>query len=206
MNMDDSALEPADIWSDKYARREPYWGREPSATVVQLRQYLTTGRVADLGCGEGRNAIYLARAGFKVLAVDNSRQAISKLNLLAAEEGVQVETLIADLADWQPKALFDGFVCHGVLHFLPRHEGLLLLRRMQVHTRNRGMVSIALFTAGIAAPPDIVDAVEYLWEPGELESVFLGWEIVKYREETVESDHGEGPHQHAIARLLALRP
>lgn len=63
---------------------------EPVKTVERLAELMPLGFVLDLGAGDGRNALYLARKGFTVKAVDLSEAGIAKLNRLAKEAGLIV--------------------------------------------------------------------------------------------------------------------
>jgi SAM-dependent methyltransferase len=73
--------------------------------------------VLCLGEGEGRNAVYLAELGFEVLAVDSSAVGLGKAQKLAKSRGVAIETLVADLADYdiQPDSwdAIISFFCHA---------------------------------------------------------------------------------------------
>ena len=57
----------------------------------------------SLGEGEGRNAVFLASRGFDVHAVDNSAVGLSKALSLARSRGLQVNTILGDLADYEPQ-------------------------------------------------------------------------------------------------------
>ena len=63
---------------------------------------LAAGRAIDLGTGEGRNAIWLAERGWQVTAVDFSAAGLARAGRLAAERGVSVDWVQADLLDYQP--------------------------------------------------------------------------------------------------------
>ena len=63
---------------------------------------LAAGRAIDLGTGEGRNAIWLAERGWQVTAVDFSAAGLARAGRLAAERGVSVDWVQADLLDYKP--------------------------------------------------------------------------------------------------------
>jgi SAM-dependent methyltransferase len=76
----------------------------------------SAGRILCLGEGEGRNAVYLASLGYEVVAVDQSEVGLAKAEKLAAQQGVQIKTIVADLAEFiiEPKS-WQGVVsifCH----------------------------------------------------------------------------------------------
>ena len=61
----------------------------------------------ELGCGAGRNAVWLAERGRQVTAVDFSPAAVESRKQLADQAGVTVELEAADAASYQPKSQFD---------------------------------------------------------------------------------------------------
>lgn len=89
-------------WDQRYAAREPVWGAEPNRFLVAEVGDLLPGRVLDLACGAGRNAIWLAEQGWQVTGVDFSWVGLDRARRLAAERGVQVSLVHADLLDYQP--------------------------------------------------------------------------------------------------------
>jgi 2-polyprenyl-3-methyl-5-hydroxy-6-metoxy-1,4-benzoquinol methylase len=82
-----------------------YLGRPPwdrGVSPPELERYIQqsrAGRAVDLGCGTGTNAITLAQAGWKVLAVDYARGAVRKARSKAAHAGVQVEWVVGDVTE-----------------------------------------------------------------------------------------------------------
>jgi len=89
-------------WDDKYAITELVWGAGPNRFLVPEVAGLRPGKALDLGCGEGRNAIWLAERGWQVTGVDFSEVGLEKARRLASERGVEVNWLRADLLEYQP--------------------------------------------------------------------------------------------------------
>lgn len=56
------------------------------------------GKILDIACGDGRNAIYLARLGYEVLAVDFCEEALERLNYFIKKELLEIETKLVDLS------------------------------------------------------------------------------------------------------------
>src|SRR5207247_5889259 len=61
-------------WNERY--RSGDFERQPSPLVIEATAALAPGRALDLACGAGRNAIYLADRGWRVVAVDGSIEAL----------------------------------------------------------------------------------------------------------------------------------
>jgi 2-polyprenyl-3-methyl-5-hydroxy-6-metoxy-1,4-benzoquinol methylase len=92
-------------WNERYAAEELLWGAEPNRFVEEeLHDVPARGRALDLACGEGRNAIWLAKLGWVVTAVDYSEVAIERGRRLAAEQHVDVEWIEADVSGFVPEA------------------------------------------------------------------------------------------------------
>lgn len=104
-------------WDDRYRNEAFYYGTEPNDFLVARAAAIPRGGdVLCLGEGEGRNAVYLAGHGWHVTALDQSAVGLAKASRLAAELGVAIETVVADLVDYrlEPRQ-WDGIVsiwCH----------------------------------------------------------------------------------------------
>ena len=94
----------AAAWDERYAATELVWGAPPNRFLPAEVAELVPGRALDLACGEGRNAVWLATAGWRVTAVDFSRVAIDKGRRLAAEAEVEVGFVVADVTSHVPQA------------------------------------------------------------------------------------------------------
>ena len=90
---------------------------EPAPVVARWAPQLPPGRLLDLGCGSGRDAVYLAMMGHAVLAVDRLPDALQRTGELAARIGVQIECEQVDLRQAQPAGSFDGII---MVRFLER--------------------------------------------------------------------------------------
>ncbi|WP_017301601.1 class I SAM-dependent methyltransferase [Nodosilinea nodulosa] len=104
------------MWNERYSQPDYAFGKHPNDFLVQVIEQIPQGRVLCLGEGEGRNAVYLAQQGCNVTAVDASSVGLEKAQKLAAERSVEIETIVADLADFliQP-GVWDGIIsifCH----------------------------------------------------------------------------------------------
>ncbi len=108
-------------WDERYAGTELIWTAEPNRFLVAEATGLKPGRALDLACGEGRNALWLARQGWDVVGVDFSRRGLDKAQAVAAHNGVQVEWVHADLATYVPPPSAFDLVAVLYLH-LPRPE------------------------------------------------------------------------------------
>lgn len=112
---------PGAVWDERYAEID--WPAEPDETLVELASPLAPGRALDLGCGPGRNAIWLARGGWRVTGVDASPVGLSQAAERARDAGVALELVNADVLTYAPPPASFDLVVVANLHFPPGERG-----------------------------------------------------------------------------------
>jgi SAM-dependent methyltransferase len=115
-------------WDLRYAESGLLWSAEPNRFLVAEVSKLAPGRALDLACGEGRNAVWLARNGWDVTGVDFSEVAIAKAREVSRGAGVAAEWLVADLLDYEPPAAAFDLVAVLYLH-VPEPDRAVILPR-----------------------------------------------------------------------------
>lgn len=115
-------------WNRRYAADDPHGSPVPSRFLVAEAAEMPPGRVLDLACGAGRNAVWLAERGWRVTAVDFSDVGLSMARVLARAHRVDVEWIEADVLSWTPAAAAFDLVCMLYLQ-LPSDERRSVLRR-----------------------------------------------------------------------------
>ena len=195
----------AEFWNDRFSDDAYIYGTSPNdflAEVTGVHLPSPPATVVDLGAGEGRTAVYLAREGYDVTAVDASEVGLRKTLRLAEEAGVEVETSEADLTRWTPGRTFDAVVC-AFLHFAPEDRPRLY-RMMQDAVRPGGTVAAEWFrpeqrtenrTSG--GPPE----VRLMITAGELRSHFPDTGIVHLDDAQPTLDEG---HHQGLAETVRL--
>lgn len=88
------------MWDERYSEPGYAYGTEPNTFLVQAADRIRGERVLCLAEGEGRNAVWLAKRGLRVTAVDRSEVGLAKARALAEQRGVTIETICADLAEY----------------------------------------------------------------------------------------------------------
>jgi SAM-dependent methyltransferase len=95
-------------WDDRYTDRDQLWSGRPNGALVAEVAGLAPGRVLDVGCGEGADAVWLARAGWDVTALEVSGVALERADGHARDAGVTVHWVHATLTEAAlPPASFD---------------------------------------------------------------------------------------------------
>ncbi|MBW2525639.1 MAG: methyltransferase domain-containing protein [Deltaproteobacteria bacterium] len=118
--------------SEQHVHRQEHAGHrhghaEPDGLLVQVAEKLPVGKALELGCGLGTNAIWLARQGWQVRAVDFSDVAIDRANALAVRSGVEVDFVVADLQQYAPDERYD-LITFFYVH-LPAEQRAAMLGR-----------------------------------------------------------------------------
>jgi SAM-dependent methyltransferase len=90
-----------DNWNERYSGSEYKYGIEPNEFLAAVADRIPAGRVLCLADGEGRNGVYLAGLGYDVTSVDQSEVGLAKAGQLAAERGVKIKPVVADLSDFK---------------------------------------------------------------------------------------------------------
>lgn len=100
-----------EIWQQRYSDDAYLYGTAPNDFLVQQGKRLAGKKILCVAEGEGRNAVYLAKLGCDVTAVEIAPAGVEKIKRLAQKEGVSLNVIEADLATWHwPVASFDVVV------------------------------------------------------------------------------------------------
>jgi tellurite methyltransferase len=183
------------------------WGEEPDEMVAHKREAFLPGSVLDLGSGDGRNALFLARAGFTVIAVDAVEAAITALRRSASEAGLEIETHVADIARFSFAPSYANVISTLTLHFLPKDEAPVVIARAKESTAQGGLNVVSLFTAD--GPLRLPGSQAFWLEPGELRSYYAGWDVLHFERRMVATaardDRGESFTQ-PVDEIVVRKP
>ena len=194
-------------WDDRYSSKEFYYGIEPNDFLKEQASKISIkGNVLCLAEGEGRNAVYLAKLGFEVTAVDQSSEGLKKLSALAKLNQVNVKTVVADLADFKIlENQWDAIVsiwCH-----VPPELRRTLHSNVVHGLKNRGVFILESYhpkqlefkTGG---PP----SAELMMTKSSLESELKGLHFECLHELNRDIQEGKGHSgMSAVAQVLAIK-
>lgn len=204
-------MPPTNPYDERYAGAECYWGKRPSAMCDRVIEMVKPAggyrpRLLDLGCGEGRNAVYFARHGFDVVGLDLSTVGLEKTKRYAREAGVQVETIQADIVTCRLEGVYDVIFSTGTLHYLPPQVREERFEQYKACTSPEGIHALSVFVNKPFIPraPDAEEKA-FLYCSGELMGYYWDWEILWCTEQIFDCTSGGVPHKHAVNRLIARR-
>ena len=196
----------------KYAGEKHYWGKEPSAIcdkVIELikptNYYIP--RLIDIGCGEGRNAVYFAKNGFNVDAPDKSSPGLQKTERYANDVGVRVNIIHADIFAYELEEVYDVVFSTGTLMYLPRYLRNQRFFNYKQHTKEGclNVHSVLITKPFIAIAPDTEPSRRAPFKSGELMGYYWDWEILYSIEEIFDCMSSGIPHKHAVNRIIAKK-
>jgi cyclopropane fatty-acyl-phospholipid synthase-like methyltransferase len=200
-----------------YDQAELSFGTEPTG---EIRRFVEStdrrGKALDLGAGDGRNALYLARAGYDVTAVDSSRVGLAKLEWFAWRDGLisKIQTLRTDVREaLYEDSTYDLIVAVTLFDHLPETDIGSLFDRVVRSLRVGGALFVKVLT--VADPgfkkngqpaSELSPTIRHYFGPKELLHLVDGNLDVASYDERTERDATHGmPHLHAFATMLALK-
>jgi SAM-dependent methyltransferase len=114
-----SLIEKASMnfWDQNYSVEGYKYGVAPNVFLVEQAKYFPTNALVLVpGDGEGRNGVWLAKMGHRVTSIDSSKVGLDKALALARQEGVSIQTCLADLSNWSPQLNSADVVILTFLH------------------------------------------------------------------------------------------
>lgn len=165
------------FWDQKFSGNSYIFGKSPAKFLADNYFYIPAeSTVLDVGMGEGRNAVFLARKGHKVTGVDISSVAIKKARALAMEFGVRINTVASSMDTYAPKEKFDAIIC---FYYVDRK----LIPKMINWLKPGG---ILMFESHTEMQKTVKGHEhynsEYLLKQGELLDLFKSLRIIKFEE------------------------
>lgn len=194
----------------EYDSHPCFWGKNPGKYVTLLTTMLHKGHVLDLGAGEGKNSIYLAKKGFNVVAVECSDSGLEnfrrRLHDVPSGSRKHIKIVKDDVRDFQPNITFDAIIAYGLLHCLPNEsDAMTVVRRMKAWTKPNGYNVVVTFTPKLPVPKQQQYLQATFLPPNELVSWYDDWLVKRLEEEIITEAHPTSgtKHKHAICRLLS---
>jgi len=179
------------------------YGLNPAhSEVVEACRTIAPCLALDMGCGGGRNALYLAERGFEVVAVDHNPNALAALRGIVEAEGLErVEVVQYDLNEARLDRDYGFIACTVTLMFLRPDRVPEVIGDMQAHTLAGGcnLIVCAMDTATTPCPIGF----PFTFGEGALKDTYAGWEVLKYNEDLGTMHNGA---QLQFATLLARKP
>jgi cyclopropane fatty-acyl-phospholipid synthase-like methyltransferase len=198
-----------EFWDQRYRAPEYIFGTEPNVFLASQANRLKRGdRVLDVGCGEGRNSVWLASLGCDVTGLDVSPLALDKARRLAAAQSVAVQYMETDVRDWRWEPLrFDAVVC-VFIQFAEPEQRARLFDGFVTTLKAGGILVMQGYTPKqveykTGGPP----RTDHMYTSELLRNAFAGMEILHLREhEEILAEGIKHVGRSALIDLVARKP
>jgi tellurite methyltransferase len=210
----------------QYSKAESFWGDQPNLMVPLISCYLHPGsRALVVGCGEGRDAIFLARLGFEVVATEISEKGLARASRAATEKGLKIQFELIDAqTPHDHLGEFDSVLMMNIIQYLEPATIPDRIEHFKSLLQPGGIFCAQLFTVEdpkflesensksaekllTIEDPERKFSLRY-FERAELASYFAGWEMIYYHEGLIwDKPHGilSDFHLHGIAQMIARK-
>jgi SAM-dependent methyltransferase len=194
------------MWDKRYSAEEYAYGKSPNSFLANNYALIPQGKVLSLAEGEGRNAVFLAQQGYSVTAVDASAVGLQKAKRLAEENGVTIELIHADLADFDlGENSWDGII--SIFFPLPSALRKELHKKVVAGLKRNGVFLVEAYTpdqlkhgTGGGSSADAMQTKESLRL--ELEGMKFK-HLIEIERDVVEGVYHTGPG--AVVQAIAIK-
>lgn len=192
-----------------YEGDDYYWGLEPGdflEELIRLCPPTSDKKVLDIGCGEGKDAVYMAQKGYLVTAFDLTDNGIKKTKALAKERNVDINAYVDDINTFELKEKFDIVYSTGTVQYLFDQNKIAFFEKIDQITNDDAVVYINVFVEKpfLELPPDW-DKEEKMWRSGELFTYFGDWKMERIDEIIFEDNSGGVPHFHCMDTIVCRK-
>ena len=194
-------LAPEDYYTEKYGLTRTH------SEILNAVNYVQPGKALDLGCGSGRNSLYLNLKGFDVTGWDNNAMSVAKVHDMIAAESLQnIDISEQDLNTHRFSGEYDFIFSTVVMMFLQRDSIPHMINDMHAATKTGGynLIVVAMDSPDYPCPLPF----PFTFQPEELREYYRDWEIVKYNEalgELHKRDENGNRYKLRLATLLAKK-
>ncbi|AKD37545.1 tellurite resistance protein TehB [Pasteurella multocida subsp. multocida OH4807] len=172
-----------------HCKKEDYFSKKYNMTpthseVKSAVEILNPCKVLDLGCGQGRNSLFLSLLGYDVTSWDHNENSIQFLTDTAQKENLSIKSAIYDINSANIQENYDFILSTVVFMFLNRERIPQIIENMQNHTNAGGynLIVAAMSTDDVPCPIPF----SFTFKEGELKQYYQDWELIKYNEEMGE--------------------
>ncbi|TCP94781.1 tellurite methyltransferase [Cricetibacter osteomyelitidis] len=172
-----------------YCQKADYFSKKYNMTATHSEvksavEIIKPCKVLDLGCGQGRNSLFLSLLGYDVTAWDHNETGLQFLASTAEKENFNINTALYDINSAKIQENYDFILSTVVFMLLNRDAVPHILRNMQAHTNTGGynLIVAAMSTDDVPCPLPF----SFTFKENELKDYYTDWEFIKYNEEMGE--------------------
>jgi len=140
--MDNTHKETENSFDDTYNENKEMFGRPYKELQDYFNSYRLKGNVLGLGCGQGRDSIFLASSRYKVTAVDNSETGVSQMIKKSEKSGIKLEGIVEDIFKLKLDKKFNVILFDMILHSFDEQQQIKLLKKYSHYLGKNGIFCI----------------------------------------------------------------
>jgi len=211
------------IWQKKYKKQKFYWGLKPEKGLKEVLKHTPRGVALDIGAGEGRNSIFLAKNGFKVEAIDKIKGGLDKCEEIAKKYNLPIKTKVVDIRKFRfENNKYSLILSIVALDFLKFPEIQKVILKIKKSLKKGGVFYLLIFS--IKDPlfkkckqkqlrmvekntfylPKL-KTFQHFFEKKELLNLLNSFKIIKIEEKRIKDTHGGKVHFHCVIRIIAKK-
>ncbi len=197
-------------YCELYRGDEYYWGTEPTPFCYRILEKYPSNRylhLLEIGCGEGRDAIFFARNGYDVTAYDIAEEGIRKVERLVTRYHVPVNAFCANMLDFHPKEYYDIVYASRALHYVPPQRRESFFNEYKEHTNPGGIHAFMVIVdkPSVGVSPDNEENT-FSMHSGEIFTYYHDWDFLIFEEQIIDCNSSGIPHKHCVDLMLAVKP
>ena len=181
----EAATDDVEWYLEFYCKAEDYFPKKYNTNpvhseVLEAMDTVKPCKALDLGCGQGRNALFLAQHGFDVTAVDQNELSLEILQSIVEQEDLEMPLGLYDINSASIGQTYDFIVSTVVLMFLQADRIPAIIKNMQDQTSIGGynLIVCAMDTEDYPCSVHF----PFTFKEGELANYYQDWELIKYNE------------------------
>jgi cyclopropane fatty-acyl-phospholipid synthase-like methyltransferase len=203
-------------------KKKFYWGLKPEKGLKRVLEYAEKGLALDIGAGEGRNSLFLAKNGFKVEAIDKVKEGLKKCKEYAKKYNLPIKTKVIDIRKFKfEKEKYSLIFSVTSIDFLKFSEIKRIIKKIKTALKKGGILYLVVFSTKDPSFKKIkekgiktiekntfyfpkIKMVRHYFEKKELLELLKDFEIIKIEEEYKKDTH-EKIHFHNIIGVVAKK-
>ncbi len=196
-------------YEKSYQKDEYFWGVNPSKMclkILELAPPIKSLSLLDIGCGEGKDAVFFARLGYKVSAFDISEAGLEKAKRLAENANVNIDIFKADMCDFRLEKKYDILYSSGTLHYIKPELRADVINNYKDFTVDNGINAFQTFVEKpFIEQIDKNNHHRFHWKSGELFTFYHDWLIEECSEYIFDCNSSGAQHKHASNKIFARK-
>ncbi|WP_439483430.1 class I SAM-dependent methyltransferase [Cyclobacterium plantarum] len=131
---------------DKYYQTENLFGEPYPELIAFFAEYPKKGKLLDLGCGQGRDALSLARLGYAVTGIDSSKVGIDQMNQIGNAENLNLVGKVGDIYAFDHFDRFDIILLDSMFHFAKKdkEKEMGFIRKIVSQMKTGGLLVVCI--------------------------------------------------------------